>query len=78
MLAQMDGEETSMKMHLQLLRESEIIQRTLEEDGWNFEWEQDGSLMVRHDLVADETACRNRLQHLGLLTTSSLRIKFVP
>ena len=67
-----------MKLHLQLLRESEIIQRTLEEDGWNFEWEQDGSLMVRHDLVADETACRNRLQHLGLLTASSVRIKFVP
>ena len=66
-----------MKMHLQFLRESGMIQKALEKDGWDFEWEEDGSLMVGHHLVPDETACRSRLQHLGLLTTSSVRIKFV-
>ena len=66
-----------MKMHLRFLRESEAIQRTLEKDGWAFEWKQDGSLLVRHDMVRDESACRNRLHHLGLLTTNSVRIEFV-
>jgi hypothetical protein len=66
-----------MKMHLRFLRESEAIQRTLEKDDWAFEWRHDGSLMVRHDLVRDEIAGRSRLHHLGLLTTSSVRIEFV-
>jgi hypothetical protein len=65
-----------MKMHLQFLRESEAIRKKLEKDGWDFEWKQDGSLMVRHDLVRDQSACRSRLHHLGLLTTSSVRIEF--
>jgi hypothetical protein len=72
------GEEASMKLHLRFLRESKIIQKALQKDGWVFEWEQDGSLMIRHDLVPDESACRNRLHQLGLLTASSVRIKFVP
>jgi hypothetical protein len=66
-----------VRIHLRFLRKSGMIQEVLERDGWNLEWERDDSLIARHPLVKDETAGRNRLQDLGLLTAASVRIEFI-
>jgi hypothetical protein len=66
-----------MKVHLRFLRQSEVIQETLQDDGWKLEWERHDSLFARHPLVQDESAARSRLQGLGLLTTSSAHINFI-
>jgi hypothetical protein len=65
-------------MHVQLrfLRERATIQEVLQIDGWDLAWETDDSLTARHPLVHDETAARNRLHYLGLLTTGSAHIEF--
>jgi hypothetical protein len=66
-----------MKIHLRFLRQCEEIQETLKNDGWNLEWEHDGSLNAGHPHVLDEAAGRYRLQDLGLLTTGAVHIDFV-
>jgi hypothetical protein len=67
-----------MRVHLRFLRQSEMFQEVLEKDGWQLEPERGDSVTARHPLVVDETAARNRLQDLGLLTTASLAIHFIP
>jgi len=66
-----------MRIHVRFLRETEEIQEALQKDGWQLEWERDDFLTAQHPLVQDETAARNRLQELGLLTTASVGIEFV-
>jgi hypothetical protein len=66
-----------MRVHLRFLRKSEVVQEVLQKDGWQLERERDDSVTARHPLVRDELAARNRLQDLGLLTTSSVAIEFI-
>jgi hypothetical protein len=65
-----------MRVHLRFLRKGEIAQEALRNDGWQLEREQDDSFTARHPLVRDESAARNRLHDLGLLTTGSVAIEF--
>ena len=66
-----------MRVHLRFLRKSELVQAALQKDGWQLERERDDSVTARHPLVEDESSARNRLQELGLLTTSSVAIEFI-
>jgi hypothetical protein len=66
-----------MRVHLRFLRKSEVVQEVLQKDGWQLERERDDSVTARHPLVEDEPSARNRLQGLGLLTTSSVAIEFI-
>ena len=65
-----------MKVHIQLLRQSEDLRQKLQNDGWKVEPEKHDSIFARHPLVLDEEAARSRLHHLHLLTSRSLRIEF--
>ena len=64
-------------IYLQFLGESKAIQETLQNDGWKLQWESEDSITAQHPLVQDEVAGRNRLHHLGLLTTRRARIEFI-
>jgi hypothetical protein len=66
-----------MRVHLRFLRKGEITQKALQKDGWQLEPEPDGSVTAGHALVPDEPAARNRLQGLGLLTTTAVAIEFI-
>ncbi len=65
-----------MKVHIQLLRQSEDLRQTLRNDGWSVEPEENDSIFARHPQVLDEVAARSRLHQLRLLTSRSLRIEF--
>ncbi len=65
-----------MKVHIQLLRQSEHLHQTLRNDGWSVEVEENDSISARHPLVLDEGTARSRLHGLRLLTSRSLRIEF--
>ena len=65
-----------MNVLIQPLRHSNGLHQALSADGWTLEPERNGVLYAEHPQVADEVAARNRLHHLGLLTSSSLRIEF--
>jgi hypothetical protein len=65
-----------MHLRIQSLRRSETFLVALQEDGWAVVFGHDGAVSARHPQVPDESAARSRLQGLGLLTSSSLRIEF--
>jgi hypothetical protein len=65
-------------MQIQCLRQREEIAKTLREDGWHLEGNGPHDFSARHPRVFTESAARNRLGHIGLLTCSSLRIEFRP
>ncbi|HEV3258428.1 MAG TPA: hypothetical protein VG013_16225 [Gemmataceae bacterium] len=65
-----------MNLYLQLLRDPDDLQETLRGDGWKLEPEHHDFVLARHPQVQDEGAARSRLHHLGLLTSSCLRIEF--
>jgi hypothetical protein len=65
-----------MNVHIQLLRHPNALRTALRGDGWRLDDERPDSVVARHPAVPDESAARNRLHHLGLLTSSSLRIDF--
>jgi hypothetical protein len=66
-----------MRLHLRFHRKSEFVQEALQKDGWQLQREADDSVSARHPLVCNETAARNRLQDLGLLTTRAVSIEFL-
>jgi hypothetical protein len=65
-----------MNVLIQPLRHPDGLHQALCDDGWTLETERNGVFYAEHPQVADEVAARNRLYHLGLLTSSSLRIEF--
>jgi hypothetical protein len=67
-----------MKLQVQLLRHFDYLQDTLRADGWTVEVCPENLLLVGHPSVADEASARDRLDHLGLLTATCLRIEFWP
>jgi hypothetical protein len=64
-----------MHVKIELLRQSEPILATLQKDGWEMAFGQDG-VNARHQEAPDVSAARRRLHGLGLLTSGSLRITF--
>ena len=64
-----------MHVRIELLRQSEPILATLQKDGWEMAFGQDG-VCARHPQAPNESAARRRLHGLGLLTSGSLRITF--
>jgi hypothetical protein len=67
-----------MNVHFRFLRQAGLVQEVLRKDGWKLERGHDKFLMARHPDVANESAARDRLCRLGLLTSSSLAIEFRP
>jgi hypothetical protein len=65
-----------MNLHLEPLRHAGDVKGLLRDDGWLLQQEPDGWLLASHPRVRDEAGARSRLQDLGLLTCSSLRIEF--
>ena len=65
-----------MNIHFDLLQSSRDLRETLARDGWQLLAEGNDELDASHPEVRDETAARNRLHHLGLLTAGSVRIEF--
>jgi hypothetical protein len=65
-----------MNVHFRFLRQAGQVQEVLRNDGWKLERAHDKFLLARHPDVADESAARDRLCRLGLLTSSSLAIEF--
>jgi hypothetical protein len=65
-----------MHLHIQLLRDADGLRNVLRRDGWRCEDRPHGTVVAAHPSVPDEVAARDRLHHLGLLTSSCLRIDF--
>ncbi len=65
-----------MNVHIEVIRPTRHLRATLLSDGWKVESERQDDLWVSHLQVADEGGARGRLNRLGLLTSSSLRIDF--
>src|SRR5262249_850442 len=70
------GDGRSVRLFVRFLRKPEVIQSALLRDGWGLEPAEDDSVTARHPLVLNEAAARRRLQDLGLLTASSISIRF--
>ena len=65
-----------MHLRIQLLRDPDDLRHALRRDGWKLEAGRQDTVVASHPAVPDEVAARDRLQHLGLLTSSCLRIDF--
>jgi hypothetical protein len=66
-----------MHLHIKLLRASNAVLSIFHTDGWHVAAGHPDGLDVSHVQVPDEAAARLRLHHLGLLTSSCLRIDFL-
>jgi hypothetical protein len=64
-----------MRVYIEPLRQRETIRRLLQQQGWRLHQEERG-YTAHHEAVRDEQTARRLLQHLGLLTSSSVRIEF--
>jgi hypothetical protein len=67
-----------MKVHIQTLRDHETIRDILRKHGWRLDRAGGPNVLARHPAVKDQGAARDRLNHLGLLTSSAVRIEFGP
>ena len=67
-----------MKVTIELLRSPAKLRRALEADGWRLEAAHEGTVRARHPHLSDEADVRSRLNDLGLLTSSAVRIEFPP
>jgi hypothetical protein len=67
-----------MNLHILVLRSLNTIMEVLQADGWTVVSEGKDGVRARHPAVPDEVTARRRLQHLGLLTSPALRVRFIP
>jgi hypothetical protein len=67
-----------MKVYIEMLRSSATLLKTLEADGWRLEAAHKGAVLAGHPHLHDQAGARGRLNELGLLTSSALRIEFFP
>jgi hypothetical protein len=65
-----------MHLHIQLLRDPDGLREALRSDGWKLEGGRLDTFVATHPYAPDDVAARVRLHHLGLLTSSFLRIDF--
>ena len=66
-----------MIVRLRFLRQAEEFRKLLEQDGWELKRTEDGLLIAEHAEVSSERNARIRLNCLGLLTSSALRMEFM-
>jgi hypothetical protein len=67
-----------MKVYFQTLRDHEAVRLILVEHGWRVDRPSGPAYSARHPAVKDQTAARDRLNEMGLLTSSVVRIAFAP
>jgi hypothetical protein len=67
-----------MNIYIQMLRSAARLRNTLEADGWRLEAAHEGAVRARHPHLRDAADVRSRLNDLGLLTSSAVRIEFPP
>jgi hypothetical protein len=68
-----------MKLHIEMLHDREGILKLLRKHGWRLgRAGSEASYLARHPTVTDQTTARDRLNAVGLLTSSALRIEFGP
>jgi len=66
-----------MDLAILLLWNDESVRKILQKDGWHLQSEeQSNALRARHPDVREESAARERLNDLGLLTLRTCRIEF--
>jgi hypothetical protein len=65
-----------MRLYIHLLRDPDGLRDVLRRDGWKCEARRHDVVVATHPAVPDNAAARDRLYHLGLLTSSFLRIDF--
>jgi hypothetical protein len=68
-------QKSLIKLHIQLLRPSNVL-GTLHGDGWETQTDNQTWVFAKHADVSDEMEARMRLNHLDLLTSTSIRIDF--
>jgi len=67
-----------MTVYIDSVRYLDTVRTQLEADRWSFAAADEGGLLARHPDLQDEWALRERLNTLGLLTSSGVRIEFRP
>jgi hypothetical protein len=68
-----------MNVRIEMLRDRERIRKLLRRHGWRLDRaDGEASYLARHPAVTDRASARDRLDAAGLLTSSALRIEFVP
>jgi hypothetical protein len=66
-----------MHLHIQLLRDRDDLRDALRRDGWRVQAAPHDAVVATHPDVPDDVTARDRLQRLGLLTSTSVRIDFL-
>ncbi len=66
-----------MNIFIEPLRQRDAIRRLLKQHGWRLDKER-GGYLAQHRDVQDQTTARQTLSDLGLLTSSAVRIDFLP
>ena len=64
-------------MHIETQSHADAVQQQLEREGWRVDRKQDGSILATSSEVMYEPEARRCLDHMGLLTSSRVRIEFV-
>jgi len=67
-----------MQLRIQVLQASAGMEDSLRKDGWNLLAEGADCLVASHAQVHEADEARERLFHLGLLTSRRIRIEFTP
>ncbi|HEX5271808.1 MAG TPA: hypothetical protein VFW33_15025 [Gemmataceae bacterium] len=67
-----------MKVYIEMLRSAAALRKTLEADGWRLESAHGRAVRACHPHLHDSADVRVRLNELGLLTSSAVRIEFPP
>jgi hypothetical protein len=67
-----------MKVYIEMLRSAAALRKTLEADGWRLESTHGRAVRACHPHLHDRADVRSRLNDLGLLTSSAVRIEFPP
>jgi hypothetical protein len=68
-----------MKLHITSKEKSRLkIRAILQHDGWKVHLTPGRSLVAEHAEVHDGASARHRLYRVGLLTSSAVRIDFLP
>jgi hypothetical protein len=77
MSRRMDVEKkSSLKVRIEMLRGPDGSLESLRGDGWVLQSRLGNAAFLQHSDVTDEVSARSRLEHIGLLTSSRLRIEF--
>ena len=69
-------ETVAMMVQVHILNRDDEVSATLLHDGWQLETPTPGELLARHHAAIDESSARHRLDKVGLLTSSNVRIEF--